>query len=243
MEDQIKQFKKQLTESHKIVFFGGAGVSTESGIPDFRSAQGLFMRDSGYEYSPEQIVSHSFFENHPKVFFDYYFKNLVHEKAKPNQAHMFLAELEKDGKEISVVTQNIDGLHQKAGSSTVYELHGSILKNHCLKCGRKFTLAEITKDSEGIPRCPEDGAIVRPDVTLYEEQLDETVLNKALSCIQTAEMLIVAGTSLSVYPAAGMIDWFNGENFIVVNKTPVHIRKDDALIFQGSLSSVFSKLT
>lgn len=242
LQEQLIQFKNQLKDSQKIVFFGGAGVSTESGIPDFRSGKGLFMKNSGYEYPPEQIVSHSFFNHHPKIFFEYYFKNLVHKNAKPNQAHFFLAELERDGKEVSIITQNIDGLHQKAGSSKVCELHGSIWRNYCLECGKKFSLEDLQKDNQGIPRCPGDGAIVRPDVTLYEEQLDQVILNKALNVIREADMLIVAGTSLSVYPAAGIVDWFNGENFVVINKTPIHIRNEDALIFQSSLSDVFSKL-
>lgn len=241
-EEKITQFKQQVENSQRIVFFGGAGVSTESGIPDFRSAKGLFMQESGYEYAPEQIVSHSFFEQHPKVFFDYYFDHLVYKEAKPNQTHNFLAELEEAGKEVAVVTQNIDGLHQKAGSSTVYELHGSIWNNHCIECGAFFPLEKLEKDGEGIPRCPYDGAIVKPDVTLYGEALNETTVTQALKAISQADLFIIAGTSLSVYPAAGLVDWFNGKYFTVINQSPVRIQRKNALIFQMSLENVFKEM-
>lgn len=239
----IEKFQKIIDKSKKIVFFGGAGVSTESGIPDFRSAEGLFMQESDYQYAPEQIISHSFFKEHPEIFFKYYFENLVYEDAKPNSTHLYLAELETKGKDVSIVTQNIDGLHQKAGSTKVYELHGSVLKNYCLECGENYTLDELQKDEKGVPRCPKEGAIIRPDVTLYEEQLNKQVMNQALVAIRDADLLIVAGTSLSVYPAAGMIDWFDGDELVVINKTPVKIYQSNALFFQQSLADVFLKLT
>lgn len=240
--NQIQEFQKMIKHSENIVFFGGAGVSTESGIPDFRSADGLFMKDSGYRYAPEQIISHSFFKQHPEIFFNYYFEHLVHKHAQPNQTHLYLAELEAHGKDVSVVTQNIDGLHQKAGSSKVYELHGSVLKNYCLKCGMEYTIDELQKDEQGVPRCPKDKAIVRPDVTLYEEQLDQQVMNQAMVAIQEADLLIVAGTSLSVYPAAGMIDWFNGNHLVMINKTPIRMIPSNTLFIQKSLADVFSNL-
>lgn len=242
MQEQINKFQEIIDSSERIAFFGGAGVSTESGIPDFRSAEGLFMQESGYNVAPEQIISRSFFNQHPETFFKYYFENLVHLDAKPNQTHQFLAELEKEGKQVDVITQNIDGLHQKAGSTRVHELHGSVERNTCMKCGKFFTLEALQKDENGIPRCPHDGGVVKPDVTLYEEQLDEKVIEQAYQAIQQAECLIVAGTSLSVYPAAGMIHWFNGEHFVVINQTPVDITHLNALVFQNRLSEVFTAL-
>src|SRR5699024_5339820 len=178
---KIDQLKEQLADSQRIVFFGGAGVSTESGIPDFRSSEGLYMKDSGTRVAAEQMISHSFYKRYPKEFFKYYFENLVFEDAKPNKAHLFLKELEDQGKEISIVTQNIDGLHQKAGSSVVHELHGSTLRNYCTKCHHPYGISELELDHEGIPRCPKDGAIVRPDIVLYAVGLDQNEIGRA-SC-------------------------------------------------------------
>lgn len=241
MESKIEQFKNQIEQSQKIAFFGGAGVSTESGIPDFRSAEGLYMKDTGRLISAEEMVSHTFYKRYPKEFFAYYFENLVYEDAEPNLAHIFLKELEDQGKEVHIITQNIDGLHQKAGSSNVYELHGSVLRNYCTKCGAVYNLAELQLDEAGLPRCPNDQAIVRPDVVLYEETLDQRVVDEAISHIQTADMLIIAGTSLIVYPAAGLIHYFSGDYLVAINKTPIRV-PEDTLVFEDSISSVFKQL-
>jgi len=243
MTEKIQQFQNILDSSNHIVFFGGAGVSTASGIPDFRSSDGLFMQDSGYKVSPEEIISHSFFINNPEIFFDYYFKNLVSDGAVPNAAHNFLAELEDRGKDVSVITQNIDGLHQKAGSSYVYELHGTTIENYCMQCGKRYSNDELEKDEEGIPRCSIDGAIVRPNITLYEEQLDTQTLELAVQSIQEADTMIIAGTSLAVYPAAGLVNYFNGKHLVIVNKSVLQTNRQDALVFQNSIDDVFSKLS
>lgn len=239
--DKIDQLKEQLTNSQKIVFFGGAGVSTESGIPDFRSSEGLYMQDSGTQVSAEEMISHTFYKRYPKEFFKYYFENLVFEEAEPNEAHIFLKDLEDEGKDVSIVTQNIDGLHQKAGSTTVHELHGSTLRNYCTQCGNRYEISELELDEEGIPRCPNDGAIVRPDIVLYEEGLDQSVIQAAVQDISEADMLMIAGTSLVVYPAAGLIHYFNGDHLVAINKSPIRI-PDDALVFEDSISNVFSKI-
>ncbi len=239
--DKIDQLKEQLANSQKIVFFGGAGVSTESGIPDFRSSEGLYMQDSGTQVSAEEMISHTFYKRYPKEFFKYYFENLVFEEAEPNEAHIFLKDLEDEGKDVSIVTQNIDGLHQKAGSTTVHELHGSTLRNYCTQCGNRYEISELELDEEGIPRCPNDGAIVRPDIVLYEEGLDQSVIQAAVQDISEADMLMIAGTSLVVYPAAGLIHYFNGDHLVAINKSPIRI-PDDALVFEDSISNVFSKL-
>ena len=241
MNDKIKQLKEQLADSQKIVFFGGAGVSTESGIPDFRSSEGLYMKESGTHVSAEEMISHSFYKRYPKDFFKYYFENLVFEDAKPNKAHIFLKELEDQGKEVSIVTQNIDGLHQKAGSSVVHELHGSTLRNYCTKCHHQYKINELELDHEGIPRCPKDGAIVRPDIVLYEEGLDQNVIQQAVQDIQRADMLMIAGTSLIVYPAAGLVNYFNGKHLVAINKSSIRV-PEGTLMFEDSISNVFSKL-
>jgi NAD-dependent deacetylase len=243
MQEKIERLKTYIEESNRIVFFGGAGVSTESGIPDFRSAEGLFLQESGYNALPEEIISHSFFETNPKIFFEYYFKHLVHKEAMPNRTHQYLAELEKNGKDIQVVTQNIDGLHQKAGSQCVHELHGSIWRNYCLTCDQSFSLNELKKDQEGIPRCPHDQGIVRPDVVLYQEPLDMERMNQVRKAISEAELFIIAGTSLSVYPAAAMVRWFTGNKIVVINRTPIDLDLSNVLVFENELSEVFAKLT
>lgn len=241
MDTKIKKLKNQLEDSQKIVFFGGAGVSTESGIPDFRSSKGLYMKESGTHVSAEEMISHTYYKRYPKEFFKYYFENLVFEEAEPNEAHDFLKDLEDQGKEVSIVTQNIDGLHQKAGSKTVHELHGSVLRNYCTKCSVHYEIDELELDKDGIPRCPRDGAIVRPDIVLYEEGLDQSVVEAAVRDIQNADMLMIAGTSLVVYPAAGLINYFKGEHLVAINKSTIQV-PDNTLVFEDTISNVFSKL-
>ena len=214
-EREIKELQKIIDDSKAIVFFGGAGVSTESGIPDFRSADGLYHQK--YKYSPEQVVSHSFFMKYPEAFYEFYKDKMMCLDAKPNAAHNKLAELESSGKLNAVVTQNIDGLHQKAGSKTVYELHGSIHRNYCMKC-KKIYDANYVKNQNRIPYC-ECGGMIKPDVVLYEEGLDGNVINAAIRAIASADTLIIGGTSLVVYPAAGFIDYFHGKHLVVINKS------------------------
>jgi NAD-dependent deacetylase len=204
--------------SSRIVFFGGAGVSTESGIPDFRSGGGLYSRDTGTSFAPEEVLSHSFFVAHTALFYEYYRSHLLYPDARPNPAHLALARLEDAGKLTAVITQNIDGLHQAAGSRTVLELHGSVHRNSCQRCGRGFGLTTIT-DGIGIPRC-ECGGVIKPDVVLYEEALDEAVMAAAVSHLEAADTLIVGGTSLVVYPAAGLVDAFRGDQLVLINKQP-----------------------
>ncbi|MCR8969140.1 NAD-dependent protein deacylase [Facklamia sp. 7083-14-GEN3] len=239
IENQIKEFAQIIQESRKIVFFGGAGVSTASGIPDFRSADGLFMRENNYQYSAEEIISHSFYQQHPQIFFEYYFDHLVYPEIKPNLAHTFLKELEDQGKKVTVVTQNIDGLHQKAGSSRVLELHGSVLDNYCTQCGSYYALDELEKDAQGIPRCSKDQAIVKPDVVLYQEMLNEDIINQSIQVISQADLMIIAGTSLNVYPAASFVHYFRGDSQVVINKTPIITSDPNALIFQEKIENVF----
>jgi len=214
-EKEIEELQKIIDDSSRIVFFGGAGVSTESGIPDFRSADGLYHQE--YKYSPEQIISHSFFLRYPEAFYEFYKDKMMYLAAKPNSAHLKLAELERAGRLLAVVTQNIDGLHQQAGSKKVYELHGSIHRNYCMKCG-KFYDADFIKNSDGVPHC-ECGGIVKPDVVLYEEGLDQNVTQRAVMAISMADTLIIGGTSLVVYPAAGFVDYFHGKHLAVINKS------------------------
>lgn len=213
--DKIVKLREMIEKSSRIVFFGGAGVSTESNIPDFRSADGLYQEK--YHYPPEQVVSHTFFVQKPELFYDFYKNKMMYLDAKPNKAHLKLAELEKVGKLTTVITQNIDGLHQMAGSENVLELHGSIRRNYCQKCG-KFYDAKYVKEHPGIPKC-ECGGVIKPDVVLYEEGLDNVIINKALKAISEADMLIIGGTSLVVYPAAGFVDYFHGDNLVVLNKS------------------------
>ena len=203
--DKIRQLQDMINESNRIVFFGGAGVSTESNIPDFRSADGLYKQK--YRYSPEQIVSHSFFMQHTEEFYDFYKEKMMFLDAKPNKAHLKLAELEAAGKLTAVITQNIDGLHQAAGSKNVLELHGSIHRNYCMRCKKQYS-ARFVKESKGIPTC-DCGGTIRPDVVLYEEGLDNQIIQKSIRAISEADMLIIGGTSLVVYPAAGFIDYFH----------------------------------
>ena len=214
---KISQLQEIIDNSNNIVFFGGAGVSTESGIPDFRSESGIFNSLKKYGASPEQLVSHSDYIDHTEEFYNYYKENLVFKDAEPNPAHIKLAELEKAGKLKAVITQNIDGLHQKAGSKKVFELHGSIHRNYCQICNREYGLDHIL-ESDGIPKC-ECGGIIKPDVVLYEEPLDNFVMNSAIHYISDADTLIIGGTSLVVYPAAGLINYFNGSKLVLINKS------------------------
>ncbi|MBR3849851.1 MAG: NAD-dependent protein deacylase [Oscillospiraceae bacterium] len=225
-------------ESRNIVFFGGAGVSTESGIPDFRSTDGLYHQK--FDYPPEQILSHSFFEQNPEEFFRFYREKMLPLNAQPNIVHRKLAEWEREGKLSAVITQNIDGLHQKAGSKAVYELHGSVLRNYCTRCG-KFFSAEHIRDTEGVPKCA-CGGTIKPDVVLYEEALDETCLTRAVNAIEKADVLLVCGTSLTVYPAAGLLRYYRGEKLVLINRdaTPQDSAAD--LLLHESLGKVFSEL-
>ncbi len=216
MTEEIKTLKQWVEESSRIVFFGGAGVSTESGIPDFRSVDGLYHQQ--YAYPPETILSHSFYLRNPEEFYRFYRNKMLYLDAQPNAAHRKLAEWEAQGKLTAIVTQNIDGLHQKAGSKNVLELHGSVLRNHCQKCGA-FYGVEIVAQSEGVPKCPKCGGTVKPDVVLYEEGLDEDVISRSVHAIRQADMLIIGGTSLTVYPAAGLVNYYRGHRLVVINKT------------------------
>ena len=233
------ELQQIINESSNIVFFGGAGVSTESGIPDFRSVDGLY--NQRFEYLPEEILSHTFFVNHTEYFYDFYREKMLALDARPNDAHIKLAQLEKSGKLSAVVTQNIDGLHQMAGSKNVYELHGSVHRNYCMSC-HKFYDAEYIKNSEGIPRC-ECSGIIKPDVVLYEEGLNDDVVSGAINAIANADCLIVAGTSLNVYPAAGFIRYFNGKYFVLINrdKTPADSSAD--LVIHDSVGKILSKIS
>ena len=230
------ELEKLIQKSRRIVFFGGAGVSTESGIPDFRSVDGLYHQK--YDEPPETILSHSYFIRYPEKFFRFYRDKMLIEGAKPNAAHLRLAQLEREGHLNAVVTQNIDGLHSAAGSRNVYELHGSVLRNHCMKCGRFYDV-ELIRQSEGIPRC-ECGGIVKPDVVLYEESLDEETLVRSVRAIEEADLMIVGGTSLAVYPAAGLLRYFQGDNLVVINKTPTSADRSASLLIRDPIAKTLS---
>ena len=239
MDEKIAELQKMIDESSRIVFFGGAGVSTESGIPDFRSVDGLYNQQ--WDYPPETMISRSFFDKNPKEFYRFYREKLIITGVKPNAAHLKLAELEQKGKLSAVVTQNIDGLHQAAGSKTVYELHGSTLRNFCMRCGKSYGIDFIaaSKDaSDGIPRCTDCGAIVKPDVVLYEEGLDDAVIEGAVKAIQAADMLIIGGTSLVVYPAAGLIRYFKGDHLVLINKSETQADGMADLVIHDSIGKV-----
>ena len=236
--NEIEKLSEIVKNSEKIVFFGGAGVSTESGIPDFRSVDGLYHQQ--WDYPPETILSHTFFERKTEEFYRFYRAKMLCLDAKPNAAHLKLAELEKEGKLTGVVTQNIDGLHQAAGSKKVFELHGSVLRNYCTKC-RKFYDVHYIIDSEGVPKC-ECGGVVKPDVVLYEEALDDDVINGAVRAISEADTLIIGGTSLNVYPAAGLVRYFNGKNTVIVNMSPTQMDKNADLLVCDRIGSVFSQI-
>lgn len=242
-ETKINLFKQMINSSAKIVFFGGAGVSTESGIPDFRSQDGLYNEQ--WKYPPETIISRSFFDANPKEFYRFYREKLIIKNAEPNITHLKLAELEKCGKLSAVVTQNIDGLHQKAGSKKVFELHGSVLRNYCMRCHKffdeKFILQSKTSP-DSLPHCTECGGLVKPDVVLYEEGLNDSTVNGAIDAIREADLLIIGGTSLVVYPAAGLIRYFRGKNIVLINKTQTSADSNADLVFHESLGKVFSEI-
>ena len=238
--NKIQQLQEIIDKSNDIVFFGGAGVSTESGIPDFRSESGIFKSLEKYGDTPENLISHTYFSSHTKEFFEYYKDTLVFSDAEPNPAHLKLAELEKKGKLNAVITQNIDGLHQKAGSSTVLELHGSIHRNYCQICNKEYSL-DFILESEGIPRCG-CGGVVKPDVVLYEEPLDNNVLSYSIDFIQNADTLIIGGTSLVVYPAAGLINYFHGENLVLINKSETAYDNFANLVINEPIGETLDKI-
>lgn len=234
--EEIEKLRGMIKNSDKIVFFGGAGVSTESGIPDFRSVDGLYNQQ--WDYPPETILSHSFFMKKTEEFYRFYRAKMLCPNAEPNAAHLKLAQLEREGKLTAVVTQNIDGLHQAAGSKKVYELHGSVLRNYCMKCG-KFHSVEFIMNSTGVPTC-ECGGVVKPDVVLYEEGLDDSVVNGAVNAIADADTLIIAGTSLNVYPAAGLVRYFRGNNLVIINMSPTGMDSSADLLICGRIGEVLS---
>lgn len=236
--DKYERLQEIIDKSRNIVFFGGAGVSTESGIPDFRSQDGLYNQK--YDYPPEEIISHTFFVYRSEEFFRFYRDKMLFLDAEPCAAHLYLAELERRGKLKAVVTQNIDGLHQAAGSQTVYELHGSVHRNYCARCGA-FYPAEFIKRSAGVPRC-KCGGIIKPDVVLYDEPLENDTVNRAIKAIMCADTLIIGGTSLVVYPAAGFVEYFRGENLIVINKTPTPADVRANLVINAPIGQTFSRL-
>ncbi len=236
--DAVKALKEIIERSESIVFFGGAGVSTESGIPDFRSQGGLYSQK--YDYPPETIVSHDFFLQHTAEFYRFYRERMLFPAARPNPAHLALARLEREGRLSAVVTQNIDGLHQAAGSRNVFELHGSVHRNHCMRCGKFYPLSYIP-ESEGVPCC-DCGGVIKPDVVLYGENLDDAVVEGAVNAIARADTLLVGGTSLVVYPAAGFLDFFRGRHLVVINKTPTQADRRADLVVNAPIGEVFSEL-
>ena len=241
MVDNIEKLKELIDSHNNIVFFGGAGVSTESNIPDFRSASGLFNDKLNKNFTPEQLVSHTFFMRYPEDFFKFYKDKLIYKDAKPNKAHLSLVKLENMGKLNAIITQNIDGLHQMAGSQNVLELHGSVHRNHCTKCGKFFDLQQML-DLEGIvPYCDVCGSIVKPDVVLYEEPLDNKVVNHTVNALLNADLLIIGGTSLAVYPAASFIDYFNGDSIVLINKSSTGYDSKASLLINDSIGKVLSQ--
>lgn len=240
MNEKIEQLARILRESNNIVFFGGAGVSTASNIPDFRSSNGLYSQKLNRNFTPEQAVSHTFFVRYPEEFFDFYKKHLVYPQAKPNACHLALAKLEELGKLKAVVTQNIDGLHQAAGSKIVYELHGSVLRNYCMSCNA-FYDADYILAAEGVPKCEKCGGVIKPDVVLYEEGLDDAVISGAVQAIRQADTLIIGGTSLIVYPAAGLIHYFKGKNLVLINKSETSADTQADLVINDDIAKVLDE--
>lgn len=238
MKTKIEQLRSWIAESKRMVFFGGAGVSTESGIPDFRSVDGLYHQK--FDYPPETIISHSFFLKNPEYFYRFYREKMLPLGFEPNVTHRVLARLEQEGHLAAVVTQNIDGLHQKAGSKEVLELHGSVLRNYCMRCRKPYPVEDIAKGT-GIPRCS-CGCIIKPDVVLYEEGLDSYTINKSVDYISKADILIIGGTSLAVYPAAGLIDYYRGNKLVLVNKSPTPADRRADLVIHAPIGEVFSQL-
>ena len=239
MEENIRILKEWVDNSDNIVFFGGAGVSTESGIPDFRSVDGLYNQE--WAYPPETILSHSFFERNPEEYYRFHRAKLVIDDVKPNRAHNKLAELEQKGKVKAVITQNIDGLHQMAGSKNVLELHGSILRAYCSKCG-KIADASVMNTGKGVPVCSNCGGVIRPDIVLYEEPLDNSIMSEAIRYISNADIMIIGGTSLNVYPAAGLINYYNGNKLVLVNRSATPYDSYANLIIHANIGDVFSQL-
>ncbi|MBR5405100.1 MAG: NAD-dependent protein deacylase [Oscillospiraceae bacterium] len=239
MNEAVQKLKAAVDAAETVVFFGGAGVSTESGIPDFRSVDGLYHQK--YDYPPETILSHSFFLHHTDEFYRFYRDKMLFLAAEPNAAHKKLAQWEREGKLNAVITQNIDGLHQKAGSRKVLELHGSVLRNTCMQCGAKYPVTAITA-AKGLPRCEKCGGLIKPDVVLYQESLDNDVMEEAVRCIREADVMIIGGTSLAVYPAAGLVDYFRGSTLALVNRdrTPLDNRAD--IVVHANIGEVFSAL-
>jgi len=238
----IKKLTEMILNSRYVVFFGGAGVSTESNIPDFRSESGIYNTIKNYGRPPEEILSHSFFISKPEIFYDFYKNHMIYSGAKPNKAHTALAKLEQRGILKAVITQNIDGLHQAAGSREVLELHGSIYRNCCMKCGKKYDLEYVISCSGPYPACDKCGGIVRPEVTLYEESLDTRILNKSISHITKADMLIVGGTSLAVYPAAGLVDYYRGNRLILINKSSTPYDSRANIVIHDSIGKVLGSV-
>lgn len=237
----VEKLTKIIQNSNNIVFFGGAGCSCESGIPDFRSSNGLYSKKLNKNFSPEQAVSHTFFMRYPEEFYDFYKKNLVYPQAKPNDCHIALAKLEAMGKLKAVITQNIDGLHQSAGSKNVYELHGSVLRNYCMNC-HAFYDADYVMNADGVPKCKKCGGIIKPDVVLYEESLDNKVITGAIRAISQADTLIIGGTSLVVYPAAGLIDYFEGKHLVLINKSTTSADNKADLVINENIAQVMKKV-
>lgn len=242
MDEKLEQLKKIVQESKRIVFFGGAGVSTESNIPDFRSDNGLYKKK--YPYPAEVMLSHSFYVNQPKQFYEFYWNQMIYPNAKPNDAHKILAKWEKEGKLSAIVTQNIDGLHQLAGSKKVYELHGSVLRNYCSGCHHMYSLEETmeNKDEQGIPKCPHCHHTIKPDVVLYEEGLDDRTVYGAIQEIEKADCLIVAGTSLVVYPAAGLLQYFRGKHLVLINRDSTSMDGKADLVIHDSIGKVLKSI-
>lgn len=239
--EKIRQLNEIINASRKICVFTGAGISCPSGIPDFRSSNGLYNQKTGFNISPEEIISHSFFVNHTDLFYDFYKSKMLYPDAQPNEAHKYFAQLEKQGKEVSVVTQNIDGLHTAAGSTRVYEIHGTVLKNTCMKCHRHFGVDAVT-NSSGIPYCDSCGGIIKPDVVLYEEPLDETTVSGAVQSISDADTLIIIGTSLVVYPAASYVRYFRGNNLVIINKSETGMDNLASLAIYEDVEEVVKEL-
>ncbi len=242
MDKRIIQLADFISESKKLVVFTGAGISCASGIPDFRSENGLYNSPSGYSYRPEEIISHSFFMHNPSIFYKFYREKMIYRDAKPNLAHLFFADLQKT-KDVSVVTQNIDGLHQLAGSKKVYELHGSVLRNYCMDCNRFYSLDDLPKD--GIPHCTDKmcNGIIKPDVVLYEESLDQSVIEGALRVISAADCLIIVGTSLTVYPAASFVSYYRGNKMVLINKQATSYDRAANLVINEDIVSVIRNLS
>lgn len=238
----MDKLKNIIKKSSNIVFFGGAGVSTESNIPDFRSSRGLYKTKNNYSYPPEVILSHTFFVEHPEEFYQFYREKMIFKDAKPNEAHKALAKLEESGKLKAVITQNIDGLHQMAGSRNVYELHGSIHRNYCMNCGKKFDLDYIINSESIVPKCDACGGTVRPDVVLYEEGLDIGVMTNATNFVEQADVLIIGGTSLVVYPAANLVHYYNGENLVLINNSTTAYDGKANLVIHDSIGNVLKNV-